>query len=119
MLLIASVAVIVAVVFPWGNFQNHSHWAKVAWIPFVSPPVRLRDVLQNVLLFVPFGGAVALQLRPPVRVAAISAGVFSVLGEWSQVYSHNRFPSATDVVCNVCGAALGAALVRHLFSAHQ
>lgn len=33
----------------------------------------------------------------------------SLLCEWAQVYSHGRFPSATDVTCNVGGAALASA----------
>jgi hypothetical protein len=49
----------VAVDWPWGDLQNHTHWAKVGWIPFVSPPVRSFDVLQNLLLFAPFGFFVA------------------------------------------------------------
>lgn len=39
------------------------------------------------------------------------AFVMSLLGEWSQVYSHSRFPSATDVVCNVIGAVAAALAV--------
>jgi hypothetical protein len=32
--------------------------------------------------------------------------------ELAQVWSHDRFPSATDVVMNVAGCILGAHLVR-------
>jgi hypothetical protein len=28
----------------------------------------------------------------------------SIAGEWTQLYSHRRFPSATDVACNLAGA---------------
>ena len=72
----------------------------------MSPPVRVRDIVLNLLLFAPLGLASALQLRFPVIAAALIAFVVSLLGEWLQVYSHSRFPSATDLVCNVCGAVV-------------
>jgi hypothetical protein len=59
LLLILSIGVIALVVVPWGDFQGHTHWAKVGWIPFVSPPVRLRDMVANLLLFAPFGAAIS------------------------------------------------------------
>jgi VanZ family protein len=34
--------------------------------------------------------------------------------ETSQLFSHSRYPSATDVACNVGGAALGIAAFRFL-----
>jgi len=35
------------------------------------------------------------------------AFVLSVAVEWSQLYSHSRFPSVQDVLCDVCGALIG------------
>ena len=98
--------------WPWGDLQNHTHWAKVAWIPFVSPPVRPFDVLQNVLLFAPFGWFVALSSDHSRRGAVARAALLTLLiafaGEASQLYSHSRFPSATDLTCNVVGATVAA-----------
>lgn len=99
------------VITPWGDFQGHTHWDEVGWIPFMSPPVRVRDIVLNLLLFAPLGLASALQLRFPVIAAALIAFVVSLFGEWLQVYSHSRFPSATDLVCNICGAVLTSWLV--------
>jgi glycopeptide antibiotics resistance protein len=114
-LLLATAGIVLAV-FPWGDFQGHTHWAKVGWIPFVSQPVRVRDIIANVLLFVPFGAAVAVNTRrAPVLSATLAGATLSFVGEATQLYSHARFPSATDVVTNTAGAALAALLMaRHL-----
>jgi glycopeptide antibiotics resistance protein len=109
--------VIAAAVVPWLGFQGHPHWDRVGWIPFGSPPFRARDMLANVALYVPFGfwyrpGSLAIRrdLLPVVAWAlALSAAT-----EAAQVFSHGRFPSMTDVVTNVAGAALGVVLVRAL-----
>lgn len=100
--------------FPWGDLQNHSHWSKVRWIPFVSPPVRLEDMALNTLLCAPIGGLCGRLCRRPLLTAFGLSLALSVTAEWSQVYSHNRFPSATDVTCNVAGAVAAAWLMRRL-----
>ena len=114
-LLFATGAVVLAVV-PWGDFQGHTHWQKVGWIPFVSPPVRLSDILANVFLFIPFGAAVRVNTpgwgRRALVATTLAAATLSFCGEAAQLYSHARFPSATDLVCNTFGAFLGATLVR-------
>src|SRR4051794_37225698 len=97
--LFLAIALIVLAVFPWGDFQGHTHWPKVGWIPFVSPPVRRRDIVANLLLFMPFGAAVAMNARrAPVVVATVGGATLSFVGEATQLYSHTRFPSATDLV---------------------
>ena len=98
--------------WPWGDLQNHTHWDKVAWIPFVSRPVTPLDIVQNLLLFAPFGFFVGLTAprtrgRALVRAALLTL-VIAFAGEASQLYSHLRFPSATDLVCNIAGATLAA-----------
>jgi glycopeptide antibiotics resistance protein len=102
-----------AVDWPWGDLQNHTHWAKVGWIPFVSPPVRPMDVVQNLLLFAPFGFVAATasrHSRPRALLrATLLTAIIAFAGEASQLYSHTRFPSATDLACNVIGATLAAA----------
>ena len=114
--LLLAVGVIVLVVFPWGDFQGHTHWQKVGWIPFVSPPVRLSDIVANTLLFMPFGAAVMVNStrrgKTMLAVAVLAGAALSFAGEATQLYSHARFPSATDLVCNTFGAFLGATLVR-------
>jgi glycopeptide antibiotics resistance protein len=113
----ASTAMLLATAYPWSDLQDHSHWARVGWVPFVSPPVRLLDVAANLLLGAPIGFATAWGLgRGPATAALIAAGT-SVAAEWTQLYSHSRFPSATDVICNVGGAfALAVATRRDRFA---
>ena len=106
-----SIALIAAIIVPWRDLQDHSHWANVGWIPFVSPPIRIFDIAANLLLFAPLGASAALAFRRGVVAAAVLSLAVSLGGEYVQLYSHSRFPSATDVVCNVSGAVL-AALAR-------
>jgi hypothetical protein len=102
-------AVIVAATVPWTDLVGHTHWRKVQWLPFLSPPVKVIDVIVNVLLYVPFGYAWvrASPIRARLWHGAAVACALSVAVEWSQLYSHSRFPSVQDVLCNVCGAWVG------------
>jgi glycopeptide antibiotics resistance protein len=101
-------------VIPWTDFQDHTHWSRVQWVPFITPPVRIIDVVGNILLYVPFGYwfIEASSRRDRLWRAAVCAAVLSVGTEWSQLYSHSRFPSFTDVTCNVLGAWSGAWCAR-------
>lgn len=100
------------------DFQAHPHWDRVEWVPFSGPYLSVRDMVGNVLLFLPLGylyarsrrsrpgrGAAAVSLRAAGLAAALSVSV-----ELAQVFSHNHFATATDVTMNVLGAALGAQL---------
>jgi glycopeptide antibiotics resistance protein len=109
---IASALVALVVIVPWADFQGHTHWDEVGWIPFVSWPVRNRDIVVNLLLCAPLGIASALYFRSHVLAAGLIAFGVSLFGEWLQVYSHSRFPSATDLLCNVAGAVAAALVVR-------
>lgn len=111
--LAAAVALIALALVPWADVQNHSHWANVRWVPFVTPPVRARDILGNLLLFAPLGVVLARAGLGIVWIGAVCAGL-SVAGEWTQLYSHSRFPSAQDVVCNLAGGLMTAWIVRGL-----
>lgn len=103
------VAVILFVVTPWYGIRDHSHWARVQWIPFVSPPIRLSDIVLNTLFYMPFGFMyVRRSASRRIWKAVAAAAVLSALTEVTQVYSHGRFPSTTDLVCNTVGAYLGA-----------
>ena len=57
-------AVIILLVVPWASAQDHAHWTRVAWVPFVSPPVKAGDVVRNVLLYVPWGYLLTRHVRP-------------------------------------------------------
>ena len=91
----------------------------------VSPPIKIRDVAVNLLLYAPWGyfGARALRSRPPSLLRSFGetgspwivvalAAVLSLATEASQLYSHGRFPSATDLTCNILGACAGAMYER-------
>lgn len=111
------IAVILAAVVPWTGFQPHSHWARVGWWPFLSPPVRLRDLVLNLLLYMPFGVFFVRQFprRGWAVVGALVAGCcLSLATEATQVYSHGRFPTMTDVVMNSAGALVGGVAARML-----
>src|SRR5207247_7607868 len=68
------------------------------------------DVLVNILLFLPFGAALAAAGVPVSRCvlggALVSAGV-----EFAQLYLPGRDPSLGDVVSNTVGSGLGVVLV--------
>ena len=103
---------IVLLVAPWTMYVNHTHWQRVAWIPF-APPIKIRDIVVNLLLYVPWGyfGARAMRSGSLWIVVALAA-VLSLVTEASQLYSHGRFPSATDLTCNILGACAGAIYER-------
>ena len=104
-----SAAFILLAVFPWRGFDPTGHWHRVGWIPFVSRPVRVVDVVGNLLLFVPLGASMALYARRPALLRTSAAAfVCSFLGEWAQVYSRYRYPSTGDLILNIAGALIAA-----------
>jgi glycopeptide antibiotics resistance protein len=104
-----SVALIFVSIVPWRGFEPSGHWHRVGWIPFVSRPVRVIDVVGNLALFVPLGASMALYAGRAVLARTVAvAFVCSFVGEWAQVYSRYRYPSGGDLVCNVLGAVAAA-----------
>ena len=119
--LLASIAAILAVtLLPWSNFVGHSHWGQVQWLPFYGRRLDWFDMAANVALFVPLGyfagGFSSARLRMNRTLwVLLGATLLSTSVELMQVYSHRRFPSATDICCNVAGAALGLMLAAGRF----
>lgn len=114
--IVSFLAVGVACDYPWGDWVGHTHWAKVGWIPYYSWPIAPFDIAQNLLLFSPVGvfSALAFERRQPLYAALLTLPA-AFVGEATQLYSHGRFPSATDLTNNVLGAALAAYLcLRYL-----
>ena len=104
----ATLAGVIVLTFPW-DLQDHPHWYKVAWLPFATGIVRPHDLLINAALYFPLGFSIpASSHRMRVGAAAGLAVVMSGLLELAQVWSHVRFPSATDIVMNVMGSIAGA-----------
>ena len=103
-------AAIIATCVPFFDLHAHAHWYKVSWIPFISPPVKPSDIAANILIYVPFGFlSRPRRLRVRVRRVAAGAAVLSFACELSQVFSHGRIPSSTDIASDVIGAAIGVA----------
>lgn len=108
--LLATLAVICAITFPW-DFQDHPHWFKVAWLPLVTGIIRPSDLVLNAVLYFPLGYFMPVQSRR-ARVAAAAGVAVLASGflELAQVWSHVRFPSATDLMMNIVGSIAGAAV---------
>ena len=74
------------------------------------------DIVVNLLGYVPYGFLAAAALQPRLRgvaaflAATASAAVLTLILEALQSYLPARIASNLDAVCNVLGAALGAAL---------
>jgi glycopeptide antibiotics resistance protein len=111
---LAAIALIVScTILPWSNYVGHPHWENVRWVPFYGTGVL--DLIANTALFFPFGYFFpgALRSGSGVRrwaLPLLTAGTISTAVELVQLYSHNRFPSTTDICTNVIGAALGLSI---------
>ena len=95
---------------PWFGFTAVPQWSRVHWIPFTDPADQARDLVANIGLFIPFGYSYARSRGSRFRIveALLAATVVSVCAEATQLFSTLRFPSATDVIAAMAGAAAGA-----------
>ena len=79
---------------PWTTFQPHAHWARVAWLPFSTPPpIAPLDIVVNVVLYVPFGFFYARSRSRLTRVSlwgALWAAALSACTESTQVFSRGN-----------------------------
>jgi len=101
-------------------------WRAVGLSPFayLNAPwpryITAFDVVVNVAGYVPYGFLAVAALRPRVRgtgalsLAALSAALLSLVLEAGQSYLPARFASNLDLLCNLAGATLGAALALRL-----
>lgn len=102
--------------FPWIGFTLQPQWDRVHLIPFADPGDKPQDIIANFLMFVPFGYSVARR-RTPGRGLARAAGlaaIVSITAEAMQLFSTERFPSATDVSVAIVGALAGAVSTNYL-----
>jgi len=102
---------------PWTGFTLDPQWSRVHWVPFTDPADRPRDFILNVLFFVPFGYSFARTRRWPL--APFAAGIVSLSAEATQLFGTVRYPSATDVMAAIVGAAIGAVFVRWAQPFHE
>ena len=73
-------------VLPWASYQDHWHWQRVAWLP-LSPPIALRDIAANLLLYAPWGYFLLRSLGQRARniwTVAVLAAALSLITEASQ-----------------------------------
>ena len=105
------------------HFSSQPGWAaqKLAHIPlspFIAADtgrrISIPDVVQNVLLFLPFGVLGALRLRSPSRSRLTTVVVVCGLGaalslgiEALQLLTVDRTSSVSDIVANTFGALVG------------
>ncbi|HSJ25430.1 MAG TPA: VanZ family protein, partial [Longimicrobiales bacterium] len=72
----------------------------------------LADSLANILLFAPFGAAVAI-LRPGWLRPILAGAAMSLAIELAQLFVPGRYTSPWDVIFNTAGAAVGVTIVRY------
>lgn len=83
-------------------------------------PTCARDVLGNVMMFVPVGvifwatAASRIRVAWATAVAVAAAGILSLAIEWAQVFIPGRYPSAIDICTNMFGSLIGATIVNIL-----
>ena len=96
---------------PWFGVTSTPQWDRLTWVPFTGAEDKLRDTIVNVALFLPLGWTLAARRAAPRGLlVAIGAGLAtSFLAESMQLFCVLRDPSATDVLNNTIGSALGAA----------
>ncbi len=90
-----------------------------AWISYQYGSVSVGDVVQNVLLFIPFGflGYASLRGRRSaigLVLLTVAGAALSMLVEFLQLFSETRHSSLSDVLFNTLGAASGVALAAVL-----
>ena len=107
-----SLFVIYGTTFPF-SFHHEGYsiadlFARISW----NPRSNIPDMVQNVLLFIPFGllGYFSLIYKSSMirKVAVVLIGaMLSTSVEFLQIFSLARFPSLSDVIFNTLGAATG------------
>ena len=117
--LVYVVLVAYASLYPFGGWRD----VGLSSFSYLAEPwpryITAFDVVANVAGYVPFGWLAAGVLHPRLRgvaaftVAVAAAAALSLVLEAAQSYLPARFPSKLDVLCNLSGAALGAALGLH------
>ena len=119
-LLIVIALIVYGSLYPW-DFHSTQLAASPLWVlvhswPTVIDRFLIRDIAVNLLLYVPVGAFSFLALRQNVRTASAVTGTLLIALalsssiEMIQLFDNARECSASDVVCNVSGTALGVAL---------
>lgn len=112
-LFFAVLFVLIATLFPFQFLPQQTAYRRarffLRWLS--TQPSSLRDLLENILLFIPFGFGLAGQSRKGgwrgFGVVLASGAGFSFLVEFLQVFLPTRAAQWWDVVGNSAGSALG------------
>lgn len=95
--------------FPWTTFTARPRFWRVNLMPFRW--ARKRDHVLNFAYYVPLG-IIGVGLGLPSILVAVGATALSVLTEFTQMFSTDRFPSTTDLLLNAAGAVAGIVVGR-------
>ena len=110
---LSGLAILIATLRPTGDFVA-TGWS----FSLASGDKATAEVIENLLLFIPFGAALALRSPSPERrggqgVRLILAGVaLSFTVEFLQQWIPGRDPSVGDLILNTTGTAAGVLLAR-------
>ncbi len=125
---LSALFIVYATTIPW-DLTHAPTLEGVSWIPLWDPergrPPSIPDLVQNIVLFVPFGffGALSSK-RVTARGVIWGTLIFGALGfllslsvELLQTMSETRSPSASDLTTNTLGA-MGGAFVGLIYVRH-
>lgn len=107
--------------FDLGSLDVAARLQRVNWHPlgvrYGAFPTG--DIVQNILLFMPFGflGYVSLvDKRSPVKLALIVllGADLSALVEFLQIFTYTRWSALSDVIFNTLGTAAGVAVAHRM-----
>ena len=103
---LAVLAILIATLRPQGGELPHG-WS----FALLAGPNGFAEILQNIMLFVPLG--IALALGKTTALRAVAAGfLLSLTVEVIQQWLPGRDPSVGDLVFNTLGTGVGVLLVR-------
>lgn len=103
-----SYAAIVHAIGAWLRDGLNVDWFGTGWIEFVA----------NVVMFIPLGLLLTLLTRRH-WLGTLIALALSAAAELGQIVIPSRQPSVRDVVANVLGAAIGAAIAWLFFTRRE
>jgi glycopeptide antibiotics resistance protein len=85
-------------------------------LPAVYQRVALGNLLGNILLFVPWGAALAFRWRrlSPLALVAVTVALSGSIEIWQAVSRMGRMADVTDVLMNTLGGIVGYVLLRIL-----
>jgi glycopeptide antibiotics resistance protein len=121
LVVLSGLFILYATTIPW-DFSHGPSLDHVSWNPFWDShrgrPPSIPDLVQNVVLFVPFGFFAALAYPSLQRRAQLASIVLvglaglslSLFVEGLQTMSYERSPAASDLATNFAGTLVGAAI---------